>query len=168
MRKASKHQAGLSIIEFTLVSTVLLMVIFGVFEVGRYMYSLQLINEATRIAARLGVVCRVKERDNIPALVVPTPLAGGFSSSNLSIDYLDQNGAVVDIDVSSEQAENDTYSKIYYVRARVTNFVYQFSGVLSFLGEGISIPNYETVRPRENLGYLRADGNDPTSDYTEC
>ncbi|ERB66226.1 hypothetical protein N779_05855 [Vibrio coralliilyticus OCN008] len=66
-----KMQKGVTIIEFTLVSTTLLLIIFGVIEVGRYVYSLQVVNDMTRVAARLAVVCRVEDQNDIPGSRCP-------------------------------------------------------------------------------------------------
>ena len=168
MKKRNKSHHGLSIIEFTFVVTALFLIMFWVMEAGRYMYSLQLINNATRVSARLAVVCRVQDQADIPLLAVPKPLLGGFSASDIDIEYLDSNGSKVVIDVSSKSAEMETYSKINYVRAKVNeSFKYQLSGLLSLFGvEGaISIPSFETIRPRENLGYHSSDSEDV---YTDC
>ncbi|MGF1719967.1 pilus assembly protein [Vibrio kyushuensis] len=155
-----KKNSGITIIEFTLVSTALLFLILGVIEVGRYMYSLQLINEMTRVAARLGVVCNVADQDDIPALVVPSNAPGGFTAANIALDYLDSTGTVIAGDPS---ADEDVFLEIRYVRAEVVDFDYQFSGLLSFLQGTITVPNFETVLPRENLGEIRGSNTD-----TDC
>ncbi|MFD2014763.1 TadE family protein [Vibrio olivae] len=93
MKKRNKSHHGLSIIEFTFVVTALFLIMFWVMEAGRYMYSLQLINNATRVSARLAVVCRVQDQADIPLLAVPKPLLGGFSANDIDIEYLDSNGS---------------------------------------------------------------------------
>ncbi|WP_070962494.1 TadE/TadG family type IV pilus assembly protein [Vibrio sonorensis] len=161
--RAQKRQRGLSIVEFTIVATALLIVIFGIIEVGRYVYSLQLINDMTRSAARLAAVCRPQDRTDIPTLVVPPNAPGGFTANNIEIDYLGVNGSTIDL------TSSDAFSNIRYVRARVVNFQYQFAGLLSFLNDLglLNIPDYEAIRPRENLGFHRGTDDNPVA-ITDC
>lgn len=157
------RQQGVTIIEFTLISTALMLVIFSVIEVGRYVYSLQTINDITRVAARLAAVCRVEDRNDIPALAIPTYAPAGLTANNVVIDYLDADGDVV----SGTLTDDDVFSSIRYVRARVINFRYQFTGLLSFINltELLAVPEFETIRPRENLGHhRRSDGSESSSD----
>lgn len=159
-----KRQAGISIIEFTMISTALLLVIFSVIEVGRYVYSLQVINDVTRVAARLAAVCRVEDRNDIPALVLPAYAPGGLTTANIVIDYLDDSGNVV----TGTLTDDDVFPTISYVRARVVNFNYQYTGLLSFVNLTglLAVPEFETIRPRENLGHHRT--SDSSSSSSDC
>ncbi|WCP67690.1 TadE/TadG family type IV pilus assembly protein [Vibrio tubiashii] len=159
-----KRQQGLSVIEFSLISTALLLVIFAVIEVGRFAYSLQVINDVTRIAARLAAVCRVEDQNDIPALALPTYAPGGLTAANIAIDYLDDSGNVV----TGTLTDDDVFSTISYVRARVVNFNYQYTGLLSFINFTglLAVPEFETIRPRENLGHHRK--SDGTSSSSDC
>ncbi|CAM4246510.1 TadE/TadG family type IV pilus assembly protein [Vibrio agarivorans] len=160
--KNLKREKGLSIIEFTLVATALLLIMMALIEVGRYIYSLQLINEMTRVSARLGVVCRVQDQNDIPALVVPTNAPNGFTAANLSVDYLDSNGSPVDL------AGAGTFTDIHFVRARVIDFDYQFAGLMSVFDDLglIAVPEFESIRPRESLGILPSP--DGTQQENDC
>lgn len=156
-------QQGVTIIEFTLISTALMLIIFSVIEVGRYVYSLQTINDVTRVAARLAAVCRVEDRNDIPALAIPDYAPGGLTANNIVVDYLDADGNVV----TGTLTDDDVFSTIRYVRARIVNFSYQFTGLLSFvnLTGVLTVPEFETIRPRENLGHhRRSDGTESSSD----
>ncbi len=158
-----RKQQGVTIIEFTLIATTLMLIIFSVIEVGRYVYSLQTINEITRVAARLATVCRVEDRNDIPALAIPDYAPGGLSVDDIVIDYLDESGNVV----TGTLTDDDVFSTIRYVRARVVNFSYQFTGLLSFINLTglLEVPEFETIRPRENLGHhRRSDGTESSSD----
>ena len=160
-----KRQQGLSIIEFTLVSTTLLLLIFAVIEVGRYVYSLQVVNDMTRVAARLAVVCRVEDRNDIPALALSPNAPVGFTAANLTVEYLDASGNTV----TGTLTDDDVFSTIEYVRARVVDFEYQFTGLLSFVSMTgmLAIPDFETTRPRENLGRHRETSTNPDNS-TDC
>lgn len=157
-----RKQQGVTIIEFTLVATTLMLIIFSVIEVGRYVYSLQTINEITRVAARLAAVCRVEDRNDIPTLALPDYAPGGLGVDSIIIDYLDESGDVV----TGTLTDDDVFSTIRYVRARVVNFSYQFTGLLSFINLTglLKVPEFETIRPRENLGHhRRSDGTESSS-----
>lgn len=160
-----KRQQGLSIIEFTLVSTTLLLLIFAVIEVGRYVYSLQVVNDMTRVAARLAVVCRVEDRNDIPALALSSNAPVGFTAANLTVEYLDASGNTI----TGTLTDDDVFSTIEYVRARVVDFEYQFTGLLSFVSMTgmLAIPDFETTRPRENLGRHRETSTNPDNS-TDC
>ncbi len=121
------------------------------FEFGRYVYSLQVINEVTRVAARLGVVCYVTDQDDVADLAIPDFAPPNFDSSNLSIEYLDTNGLVI---AAGTLTDSDVFPTIRYVRASVVDYDYQFSGLMSFLGESgiLSVPVFETTLPVESLG----------------
>ncbi|KJY85012.1 pilus assembly protein CpaE [Vibrio galatheae] len=159
-----KSEKGVTVIEFTLISTALLLIIFSIIEVGRYVYSLQVINDVTRVAARLAVVCRVEDQNDISALVIPDYAPGGLTAANIVVDYLDDSGNVV-IGTLTDDA---VFSTISYVRARVVNFNYQYTGLLSFVNLTglLAVPEFETIRPRENLGHHRTSGG--TSSSTDC
>ncbi len=159
-----KKQKGLSVIEFTIVSTALLLIIFSVIEVGRYMYSLQVINDITRVAARLAVVCRVEDQADIPGLAVPSYAPGGLQATDIVIDYLDESGNLV----TGTLTDDDVFSTISYVRARVVDFNYQYTGLLRFINLTglLPVPEFETIRPRENLGHHRR--SDGTSSSSDC
>ncbi|MDC5823066.1 pilus assembly protein [Vibrio europaeus] len=159
-----KYQKGVSIIEFTILSTALLLIIFSIIEVGRYVYSLQVINDVTRVAARLAVVCRVEDQNDISGLALPDYAPGGLTAANIAVDYLDDAGNVV----TGTLTDEDVFPTISYVRARVVNFNYQYTGLLrliNFTGL-LPVPEFETIRPRENLGHHRT--SDGTSSSSDC
>ncbi|MDA0118947.1 TadE/TadG family type IV pilus assembly protein [Vibrio sp. T11.5] len=160
-----KTHKGVTIIEFTLVSTTLLLIIFGVIEVGRYVYSLQVVNDMTRVAARLAIVCRVEDQNDIPGLALSDNAPVGFTAANLTVEYLDASGNVV----TGTLTDDDVFSTIEYVRARVVDFDYQFTGLLSFVSFTglLAVPEFETTRPRENLGHHRETPTNPTNS-TDC
>ncbi|WP_394240374.1 TadE/TadG family type IV pilus assembly protein [Vibrio astriarenae] len=163
MKHYPSKQQGLSILEFTFVASALLIVLFSILELAIYFYSLQQINEATRLSARLAVVCRVDDRNDIPALVVPASPPRGFSAANIQIDYLTRDGSTVDL------SSTGAFESISFARARVINYSYQFSGVLGlFSALGLfPVPEFESIRPRENLGFIRQPSGSPIAS-TDC
>ncbi|KGY12597.1 pilus assembly protein CpaE [Vibrio tubiashii] len=159
-----KKQLGISIVEFTVVSTAILLVMLSIMEVSRYLNSLQVVNDVTRVAARLATVCRVEDRNDIGALVIPEYAPSGLTESMIIVDYLDASGAPVQGDLTNDSV----FEQIKYVRARVVGFKYQFTGILSFINFTglLDVPEFETVRPRENLGHHRRPTGSSSS--TDC
>lgn len=57
IRDTRSRQRGAAIIEFAIVSIVFFMVLLGIADFGRWMFTLNAATEATRLGARLAVVC---------------------------------------------------------------------------------------------------------------
>lgn len=163
-----KKMHGLAVIEFTVISTVLMLILLSIFSIGYYMFSVQMINEATRKAARLATVCYVTSvaQQNIKSAVLGGSLPSNFTDQNLVIEYLDANGAVVTGDVT----DNNVFITIKYVRARVSNYQFQFVSILNFLGNKglVVVPEFETTLPVESLGIVRPTKNDADGSITDC
>ncbi|WP_459682952.1 TadE/TadG family type IV pilus assembly protein [Vibrio comitans] len=163
-----RRRNGLAVIEFTIVSTVLLILLFGIFELARFIFSMQMLNEVTRKAARIATVCYVKDRTDIPDLTTITRVAPvDFSSVNLIIEYLDASGTKIsDTDLAkfdSGTATTDELDNIFirirYVRARIDGLNYSFSILSSIFGDSIGTPAFETTLPAESLGIYRPAGS---------
>lgn len=157
MKSIKKHN-GLAIIEFTIVSWLVFLLIFLILALGAYVFSLQIVNEATRKAARLATVCYVLDRDNIAEIVVEDIPLLGFSDSNLEVAYLDAAGAEITSDFETN------FSAIKFVRARATGYGIQLISNLSFLGTNgfLAAPAFEAILPAENLGVIKANTNTRT------
>ena len=168
MRKPRKSAQGLAVIEMTIVSSVLMLILLSIFSLGYYMFSIQMINEATRKAARLASVCYVTAtaQQNVKQAVIDGSLPSNFSDEHLVIEYLDANGDVV----TGDPTDNDVFITISYVRARVSNYQFQFVSVLNFLGNNglVTIPQFETTLPVESLGVVRPTKNDSDGSTTDC
>ena len=152
-----RHQKGTSTVEFALVALVVLMMMFGVFEIGRGYYTYAMLDEVTRRGARLASVCPI----NDPAIArlsifgaAADPTSSGFiaglTTANLTIDYLDAGNAIV-----AAPTEPDNFMRIRYARARVVNFVFRVN--LPFITglTNITMPAFEYILPRESLGVPR-------------
>ena len=163
IRKSRKTvQRGVTQVEFILIATTVLLMLFSILEFAAYFYSTQMVNEVTRRAARLATVCYIADRDDIPQLESLTNLyPAGFTADNLEISYLDSGGGEVDVSgfMSTPPADlatlNNQFGQIRYVRARSVDYTYNFV-VLSLLIDLIgNTPSFETILPAESLGVLR-------------
>ncbi len=159
MSKLKRHQAGITIVEFSIISSLFLLLLFAILELAIYVFHLQSMNDISRRTARIAAVCVVNDPD-IKALALTESAPPGFTEDNIQIDYLDATGSVISDPVSSHQY-------IRFVQAKIINFTYGFTQLLNFLGENgiVQIQNFRTVLPIESLGVLRT--NDP-DEKTDC
>lgn len=163
MNKANCKQDGITIVEFSIISSVVLLLIFAILEVGMFVFNLQALNDLTRRTARIASVCQVYD-SNIYDLAVIEGKPNDFLQENLVIDYLDIDGNSVE----NPEPEND-HDKIKFVRVSIENYKYSFSGILDFLGDNglVSAPFFETTLASESLGVERID-SDGNKSYTTC
>ncbi|MBY7804556.1 pilus assembly protein [Vibrio fluvialis] len=159
MKPLRKKQHGITVVEFSIVASVFLLILFAVIEIGIFVFQLQSMNDISRRAARLATVCVVNDPD-IKALVLTEWTPNGFTRANIEITYLKADGAVVADPVVE-------HSSIRYVSARIVDYNYGFSGILTFLGNNgfVPVPNFQTILPAESLGVLKE--NDPNA-KTDC
>lgn len=138
-------QKGVALVEFAIVAAALMVILFAVMEFGRLLYTYSVLNEGTRRASRLAAVCPV----NDPAIAAAVGFANppGFTSSNVDLDYLDQNGAVV-----GSPASAAGFATIRYVRVQITGYTHSL--LIPFLYQNITVPAFATTLPRESLGVL--------------
>lgn len=158
MRRTLRSLHGLTVIEFTIVATVLLIILFAIFEIAVFVYSLQTLNDISRRSARIATVCVVNDSE-IKTLVFSEWTPKDFTVDNIEINYLDEYGDVIADPVAG-------HINIRYVRSRIINYDYGFSGALGFLSDNgvITVPDFQTTLPAESLGVLRVDDPDAKTD----
>lgn len=148
MQFNKKNQEGKTLLEFAIMGTVFLTVLFGVIEFGRLYWT----HNALRDAARRGVRYAAVRRNDaagmqaVKNMVVygdpaggSTPLVNGLSTSNVNIEYVNYNG----VQLSS--------------RATVKISNYQFNFAVPLVGGSITMPAYRTSLPGESVGYVPCD-----------
>lgn len=136
-----KKQAGLTAVEFSIVALVFFMLLFGVIEAGRTMFTMALLDEVTRASARLAAVCAPGDagiRQNAFPVMLPE-----MGPDNIAITYFDGNmNAVV--------PNAATFPNIRFVRAQIVN--YQFDLLVPGLDLTVTAPDFQTTIPSESLG----------------
>ena len=139
-----KRMRGLYMVEFTITVALLLTVLFACIEFGRATYTFAALNEGTRRAARLAAVCPV----NDPAITSAVNFMGanGFTSANVSVNYLDANGAAL--------GATPAISSIYYVKVSVVGYTIPLS--IPFLNAILNSPSFAVTLPAESLGWSGA------------
>jgi hypothetical protein len=113
---------------------------FGVIEFGRIIFTLNVLEEGARRAARLATVCQVNNA-NITTAARFVSLPG--TAPSVATEYLNSAGAVI-----GNPAGN--YSQIRYVRVRV--FGYQMPLAVPFINATFSAPEFSSTLPSESLG----------------
>ena len=148
MQFNKKSEAGKTLLEFAIMGTVFLSVMFGVIEFGRLYWT----HSALRDAARRGVrYAAVRKNDAagmqaVKNMVVygdpaggTTPLVNGLSTSNVDIEYVNYNG----VQLSARAT------------VKITNYQFNFS--VPLIGGSITMPAYRTSLPGESVGYIPCD-----------
>jgi len=133
-------QRGLTTVEFAICGAVLLILMFGVIEFGRIIFTLNVLEEGARRAARVAVVCQVNN-GAVESAARFVSLPG--TAPSVAVEYLNTSGAVIGNPTGS-------YSQIRYVRVRV--FGYQMPLALPFLNASFSAPEFSSTLPSESLG----------------
>lgn len=146
-------QTGTSTVEFAIVGLVAMVVLFALIEFSRLVFVVNALSEATRRGARMAVVCPVNDPAitqvalfNAPGGASASPIVSGLRASNITVNYINQAGAVV-----ASPAAN--FMQIRYVRVGITNF--QHTLVIPLYNLTFTLPAYPTTRPRESLGIPR-------------
>jgi Flp pilus assembly protein TadG len=149
--KSDKKQRGASLVEFAIVATVFLTMIFGVIEFGRFFWTHNALRDAARRGARYATV-RKNDAAGIQAVkymvvygnpnanpATATPVAPGLTASNVDVQYQNYNGVLL----SS--------------RATVSIINYQFQFAVPLVGGTTTMPPYRTSLPGESAGFVPCD-----------
>lgn len=126
---ARRQQAGVALIEFALVALIFFMILLGVMEFGRWLFTLNAAAEATRWGARLAAVC-----GSTPAQI----------KSHVGIMLRSGNGTFRVI----YPATCDTIDCLVTVELVGATF----TPLIPYFGEPIELPKFTTSVPRESLG----------------
>lgn len=148
----SRSQGGLATVEFAIIGVLFFIMLFGVIEMGRALFVINSLTEATRRGARMAAVCPVG--DPKPATVAVfgngsgnSAVIAGLTTGNIQIQYLDVNGNVLPNPTAS-------FGLIHYVRAQVAGFT--LSLAIPLLAPTLSLSGFGATVPRESLGVPRA------------
>ncbi|TAM06966.1 MAG: pilus assembly protein [Paraburkholderia sp.] len=135
-RPPARRQKGVAALEFALIASVFFTLLIGVMEMGRVLFYFNTAAEATRLGARVAVVCDVNSsqattnpvvRDMQRMLPILTP-------ANVSVAYTPSG-----CDASSCTA----------VTVSVTNVT--VNTMVPFVPFNVTLPPFSTTLPRESL-----------------
>jgi len=139
-----RKMRGSYMVEFAIVGSLLMMLLFGCLEFGLVTYSMAALNEGTRRAARLAAVCPL----NDPAITSAVNFMGvyGFNNAtNVLVSYLDVNGATL---------AAPTLGAVRYVQVSVQNYTIPLA--IPGLSQSITSPSFAVTLPAESLGVSNA------------
>ena len=132
----ARRQAGVAAVEFALVAALFFTILLGAIEMGRLLWTWNAAGEATRLGARLAIVCDINDpiiksrmRQMLPAL----------QDGNVTIDYLDPGCTAA------------TCKSV-----RVTLAGYTHVPIIPFVPLSIPIPPFQTTLPKE---FMQSAGN---------
>lgn len=144
MRKISSvnrwRQKGAATVEFALVASVggLLVVLIAALELGRVMFYLNTANEATRLGARIAVVCNANDATIKNRMTALLPL---LQPADINITYLPDGCAA-----SAEEARKSCESVTVAVRPNLN-----IDTVIPILPVRLTLPAFSTSLSREAM-----------------
>ena len=156
MRLTNK-QRGVTTVEFAIVALVALTILFGAIEVGRFMFTANTLQEATRRGARMAAVCTYNSPAILRASIFNStgsgttgPILNGLTTANIRLQYIDDNGNAVTGYVPGDPSTESFYYEIAYVQVDIVNFNFRF--FIPGLDIVHTFNGYPTIMPRESLG----------------
>lgn len=149
--RTNKNERGAALMEFAIVASVFLTVLFGVLEFGRLFWTHNALRDAARRGVRYATI-RKNDTSGINAVknmvvygdpnanpATATPVVSGLTTANVDVQYQNYNGILL----SS--------------RATVSINNYQFQFAVPLVGGTINMPAYRTSLPGESAGFVPCD-----------
>ena len=134
--KSIRHlaqQRGVAAVEFALVVGIFFIVLIAILEMGRMLFYWNTATEATRLGARLAVVCNIDDASIKARMMALFPM---LSPNNILLDYQPAN-------CTPANCEQITVS-IVAAGAIIPTYV-------PFVPLSLSLPGFSTTLPRESM-----------------
>ncbi|AOE84481.1 TadE/TadG family type IV pilus assembly protein [Pseudomonas sp. TCU-HL1] len=146
---------GVYVVEFAVIGLLLFILLFAVLEMGRLYFTVNALNETVRRGARLAAVCDIRDPRILRRAIFnaatdsgASSLIGSLDTADLTLTYLDENGATV---ASPDDLSGATgFRAIRFVQLRLQNF--SFDLLIPVLGGSITLQEFRSTFPRESLG----------------
>ncbi len=155
-----KRMQGVYVVEFAIVGLLLFILLFGVLEMGRLLFTVNTLNESVRRGARLAVVCNIQDPVILRRAVfadansTTSNIIQNLDTADLRISYLDAIGGVI-----ADPSPSGGFSRIRFVQVSIEQF--SFNLLLPVLGREIRLQTFRSVLPRESLGRHAEEGVTP-------
>jgi len=127
-------QRGVAAVEFALISVILFTLFFGIIEFSRFLFMVNTTTEATRLGARLAVVC--DKNDSVITSRMMN-MAGFLIEDNINVDYIPDG---CDVDTCR------------YITVSVTGLTVQ--SMVPLIPVSFNMPTFSTTLPRESMTSL--------------
>ncbi|GBH25665.1 TadE/TadG family type IV pilus assembly protein [Burkholderia vietnamiensis] len=126
-----RGQRGATIVEFALISSILVMLLLGIFEFGRVLFYWNTATEAMRLGARTAIVCDVNAAGIVKRVKSMLPI---LADANVAVTYTPSG-----CDVSS----------CAFVTLSITNPTVKT--MVPFVNVALTMPPFTTTLTRESL-----------------
>lgn len=149
--RTNKNERGAALMEFAIVATVFLTVLFGILEFGRLFWTHNALRDAARRGVRYATI-RKNDTAGITAVknmvvygdpnanpATATPVINGLTTANVDVEYQNYDGILL----SS--------------RATVEINSFQFKFAVPLVGGTLNMPAYRTSLPGESAGFVPCD-----------
>lgn len=161
----SKSMQGVYVVEFAIVGLLLFVLLFGVLEMGRLLFTVNVLNESVRRGARLAAVCNIQDPTILRRAVfadvdkATSNIVRNLDTADLTISYLDENGAKI-----ADPSPSGGFSQIRFVQVSIEQF--SFSLLIPTLKGQFLLQPFRAILPRESLGRHAEEGVTP--EITPC
>jgi Flp pilus assembly protein TadG len=124
---------GQTLVEFALIIPVFILMLMGIFDLGRAVYGFNTVNNAAREGARLGIVdqnladIKTKAADHAVNL--------GLSTSNVTVDFRDKDSANTANSCSTLAIGCLTTVQVTYTYQAITPLVGNLVGTINIVGK---------------------------------
>lgn len=139
-----KYQTGVAAVEFALLATLFLGVLLAIMDFGRILFMWNAAAEATRLGARVSVVCN-NGGANAGAAKVLADMRKfvPMTEANLTINWY----------VGNDINNNCTSANCTGVAVSITGLTIEPVSPLAWIGfSSLSVPGFSTYLPREIMG----------------
>ena len=133
-------QRGVAAVEFALVAALLITLLIGIMEMSRVLFYWNTATEATRLGARLAVVC---DQDAVAIKQKMQAVLGILNSGNITVQYIDKDGNSCDPDSCRS------------VTVSITGLT--VSTLIPLVPLNIQMPSFSTTLPRESMDSANPD-----------
>lgn len=130
------HQQGSYIVEFALISAFLMMILIGIMEWGRIIYTWNLAAETTRYGARLAALCDKNSPSILRGMQTRMPT---IQASQINVNYYSTGMSLNACDASNCQL----------VEVSLQNIA--ISPLIPFLNLSLNAPPFRTTQLREAM-----------------
>jgi len=139
-RRRPQRQAGVVAVEVALVMPLLCLLLFGIVEMGRLLWTWNAAVEATRLGARLAVVCDVDRSLGAPIKSRMRTMLPLLANSNITIEYMNP------VDTVDPSCTNDDCKA-----ARVSLSGLTYTPIIPFMSLSLNLPVFSTTLRKEYM-----------------
>ena len=166
-RKFSNDERGSTVVEFAMVAGVFFMILIGVIEFGRLLYTHNALNDAARRGARYASLNKEADEGCVKKVIIygqshvtktgntctanagATPLVNHIDTATINVNYQGAN--------NDEDAEIDTNygTNLGTVTVEIKN--YTFTMLIPVVSLSLTLDDYATTVTAESAGWEPAD-----------